>query len=306
MNTYRVSSFLLAGCVALMLATPTQAAIVTIVDDSWADAGRDDGADPLDTNWWTTTTSSAIEVSTGSLGLVSGSSGRGIRGTFPDVTIERGESIKATYTFTTPATVGDDRSTGLRVAFFDKLGRAGLEADLSASSSSPEPLYDGIPGYYADFDVNTGSENTFIRERNPLDTQGRLMATTSAYFSLGGGGDAYTILPNTEYVGVLELRRSGANDPTDAVDITASLSQGGTLLSTHTERNQFTLVTTFGMLGFHANSRTFGSENTPDTPDNGIDFSNIRIEVNRIPEPSTVILSLVGVGMLAARRRFVA
>src|SRR4051812_10682706 len=84
------------------MTTNTQAG--TIVDDSWADAGRNDGADPLDTNWWTSTTSSAIEVSAGSMGLVSGSSGRGIHGTYPLQTLSNvGDSLKATFTFTTPA-----------------------------------------------------------------------------------------------------------------------------------------------------------------------------------------------------------
>ena len=303
MDSTRFGIFSLALGVIFLGSSLLQAETIVIVDDSWADAGRDDGADPLDTNWWTTTNSSSIEVGQDFLGLVSGSSGRGIRATFPDVTIGRNESIKATYTFTTPDTVGDNRSTALRAALFDKLGRAGLEADLSASSSSPQPLYDGIPGYYSDFDLNTGEENTFIRERNPLDTQGRLMATTSAYFSLGGGGDSYTITPNTEYVGTLEVKRSGPNDPVDSLDITASLSQGGNLLSTNTESNAFTFVTTFGMLGFHANSRTFGDVNTPDTPDNGIDFSNVLIEVNRVPEPSSIALLATVMAGLAYRGR---
>ena len=299
----RVSILVCTVCAMVALSATSHAIVEVVFDDSWADGGRDNGADPTDADWWTSSNSSAIEVSTGSLGLVSGSSGRGIRATFPDVSIAPAESIKVTYTFTTPATVGDNRSTGLRAALFDKPS-AGLEADLSASSSSPEPLYDGVRGYYSDFDVNTGSENTFIRERNPLDTQGRLMATTSAYFSLGGGGDTYSILPNTEYVGTLEVERARPNSAVDSVDITATLSQGGNLLSTHTETNQFTLVTTFGQLGFHANSRTFGDSNSPDTPDNGIDFSNVRVEVHRVPEPSTAVLAVGGlIALLGLARR---
>lgn len=299
MSTMKLGTSLLA---MLVLSATSQATTEIVFDDSWADGGRDNGADPTDADWWTSTNSNAIEVSVGSLGLVSGSSGRGIRATFPDATIERGDSIKATYTFTTPDTVGDNRSTGLRAALFDKPS-SGLEADLEASSSNPEPLYDGVVGYWSDFDVNTGSENVFLRERNPLDNQGRIMSTTSAYFSLGGGGDSYSFLPNTEYVGTLEVSRSGPNEAIDSVDITATLSQGGALLSSHTETNQFTLVTTFGMLGFHVNSRTFGSVNTPGSPDNGIDFSNVVVEVHRIPEPTAAVLLAWGLAVSVDRRR---
>src|SRR5262249_32993740 len=69
-----------AAIVLGMLAFGSAAQAAVVVDDSWADAGRNNGADTLDTDWWTSTTSSAIEVSAGSLGLVSGTSGRGIHG----------------------------------------------------------------------------------------------------------------------------------------------------------------------------------------------------------------------------------
>ena len=55
------------------------------------------------------------------------------------------------------------------------------------------------------------------------------------------------------------------------------------------------------MLGFWANSNTFGSTNSDD-PDNGITFSNVTIERTAIPEPSSVALLLLG-GLLAFRRR---
>ena len=62
----------------------------------------------LDTDWWTSTTTTAIEVSAGSLGLVTGTSGRGIHGTFPAQTLNVGEALKVTFAFRTPATVGNN------------------------------------------------------------------------------------------------------------------------------------------------------------------------------------------------------
>jgi hypothetical protein len=33
------------------------------------------------------------------------------------------------------------------------------------------------------------------------------------------------------------------------------------------------------MLSFHVNSKTFGSSSTVDEPDNGVTFSNVKVEV---------------------------
>jgi hypothetical protein len=129
---------------AILMPTVAFAQVQVIVNDSWADGGRDNGADPLDAAWWTSSASSGIEVSVGSLGMVTGSSGRGIHGTFAPQTLGIGETLRATYTFTTPATVGTALSSPFRVALMD-LNNAGLEADLSASSTSPQPLYIGLP-----------------------------------------------------------------------------------------------------------------------------------------------------------------
>lgn len=140
-----------------------------VFDDSFADGTRDDGPDATDSNWWTTSNSSSIEVSTGRLGLVSGGSGRGIRSTFAPQQLSEGQTLKASFTFETPATIGADRGSAFRVALFDTLGRAALEGDLSASSKSPNANFDGLPGYLIAYDVNpadAGSANIEIRRHN--------------------------------------------------------------------------------------------------------------------------------------------
>jgi hypothetical protein len=275
---------------AILTPAMVYAQVQVIVNDSWADGGRNNGADPLDADWWTSSASSGIEVSVGSLGLVSGTSGRGIHGTFAPQTVLIGDTLRATYTFTTPATVGTALASPFRVALMD-FNNPGLAADLTASSSSPQPLYIGLPGYMADFDVNTGvTADTSIREHDLASTLGRLLGTTSEWISLGSGPDAgYTFAPNTEYVGVFAVTRTG----TDSMSIFSSLSQGGLLLASDTEADASGIANHFGMLAFWANSNTFGSSATPNTADNGIDFSNIKIEY--IPEPSAAMLLLGGI-----------
>ena len=292
---------LLPLCFAVILTPAMAFGQNIIVNDSWADGGRDNGADPLDAAWWTSSASSGIEVSTGSLGLVTGSSGRGIHGTFAPQTLGIWETLRVTYTFTTPATVGNSLSSPFRVGLMD-LNNPGLAADLTSSSSSPQPLYVGLPGYMADFDVNTGATaDTSFREHDLTSTLGRLLGTTSEWISLGSGPDAgYTFTPNTEYVGVFSVTRTGA----DSAQLFSSMSQSGSLMASYTFSDLSGIANHFGMVAFWANSSTFGSSPDPNTADNGIDFSNIKIE---IPEPSAAVLLLGGMlvlgGSLVRRSR---
>jgi hypothetical protein len=298
---------LLAAGAALTIAQTTSA--VVIVSDSWADGGRNDGADLLDSNWWTSASSAGIEVSVGSLGMVTGTSGRGIHTIFPTQTLANvGDKLVATYTFTTPATVTSTASTGaFRVGLFDTLGRAGLNADVSASSGSPNSLYGlfstntpGLPGYMLDMDVATGAEDLNFRQLDPAvnvgagTPTGRLMGTTTGFTSLSPSGPdgAYTFAPNTTYVGSMTITRSSATE----MQVAGSL---GT--ATHSVIDTFDSAD-FGMLAFWANSNIFGSSGTANTADNGIDFSNVTIEFIPVPEPSSFALFGLLVGAALKRR----
>ena len=107
MNSTRRTTFLLALSalvVASLLTASLQATV--IVDDSWADGTRtNDG--PLQAAWWSSnsTSGNSIEVYPNELGLISGTSGRGIHGTFAPQNLAVGDSIKVTYSFTTPASM---------------------------------------------------------------------------------------------------------------------------------------------------------------------------------------------------------
>lgn len=242
-----------------------------VFDDSFADGDRA-ATEATDTNWWTSATTAGIEAEVGSLGLVTGTSGRGIHTVFDTRTLsEVGDRITATYTFTTPATVGSSGSS-FRVGLFDTLDRA-LDEDVNASSSMPNPVYglagtaDGLPGFMMDMDVNTGaSADLNFREHNIGAASGRLLATTSGFTSLGSGQDAgYTFDPNTTYTGSISVELL---TPTQFA-ITGTI--GGTSHSVTAD----VISPNFGMLAFHANSNVFGSTNVAGEPDNGIDFSNI-------------------------------
>jgi hypothetical protein len=52
------------------------------------------------------------------------------------------------------------------------------------------------------------------------------------------------------------------------------MSQGTTLMDSHRQSDMSGIANHFGMFGIWANGGAFGSANTANTPDNGIDFSN--------------------------------
>jgi hypothetical protein len=270
-----------------------------IANDSWSSGTRT--SPPNDAGWWTSTGSTAIEVSVGDLGLVTGATaGRGIHGTFTPQTLGIGDTLTATFTFTTPTTVGTGKSSAFRIGLFDTTGKPGLAADLTASTGSPNHIYDGLPGYMMDYDVNTGTDNITFREHNTSLTTGQLLAQTADYNLLSQGGSVYSFAANTTYTGVMALTRTG----TDTLDLTGSLSQGATLLSTYTGTDASGIVNHIGMLAFQVGSATFGSSSTPGTPDDGIDFSNIKVEVTTaVPEPSVVALLGVAGSLVFARLR---
>lgn len=298
--------------IGVAIAAAPTAEATTIVNDSWADGGRDNGTDPLDSNWWTSSSSNGIEVSVGSLGMVTGASGRGIHTIFPTQTLANvGDKLVATYTFTTPATVRPSGTANFRVGLFDTLGRSGLNADVPASSSSPNELYGwgtlavppgpgtaGLPGYMMDMEPGTGSEDLNFREHDTgaeIPT-GRLIGTTTGFTNISPSGPdgAYTIVPNTTYTGSMSLTRVSATE----VEVAGSLGA-----ATHSVIDEFDSAG-YGMLAFWANASIFGESNVPGEDNNGIDFSNVKIEFFTIPEPSSLIMiSFVGTFGLGRRKR---
>lgn len=256
---------------------PHPATAGVIFDDSFTDGDRSGGADATGGIWWTTSAKSAIDVEPGKLGLVAGGSGRGIRTTFEPQTLSEGQTLKAAFTFTTPETVGFDRQDAFRVGFHDRLQRSELEADLVASSGTPNKIYNGLPGYMITFDVNREDptlNNVDIRRHIPIKTIGRLMGTYKGYDLLAEGGESFTFEAGTTYSGIVSIANTGTG-----LEIEAALSNEDGLMTEFSHFDEGSIVNNFGMLSFHVNSKTFGSSSTPGTPDNGIEFSNVMLEV---------------------------
>ena len=151
-----------------------------------------------------------------------------------------------------------------------------LEGDLSASSKNHNRTYDGLPGYMMDFDINledAAAANIEIR-KHKNDKQGRLMGTTKGYQHLGGGGEPYQFAAEQTNTGTMAVKKVS-----NGIEISGSLSQHGNVLSAFSLVDEGSEVNNFGMLAFHVNSKTFGFGNLVDAPDNGLDFSHVKLEV---------------------------
>ena len=156
-----------------------------------------------------------------------------------------------------------------------------------------------LPGYMFDHDVNNGP-TTDLNFREHIQTTatgtGRLMATTSNFDNISPSGpdEGYVFTADTTYNGMFQITRISATDfRLDGV-------RGGV---SYTNTDSFD-SDSFDMLGFHVNSNTFGSTSSKDVPDNGIDFSNIKIEF-LVPEPSSIALVLGAMTLMTGmiRRR---
>ncbi|MBX2849023.1 MAG: polysaccharide lyase family 7 protein [Acidiferrobacterales bacterium] len=243
-----------------------------VVNDVFATDGTDPAA--TDAAYFASSTSSAIEFNTDSIGLVSGSSSRQIHGLFETQTLAAtGDFLEATITFTTPMTVGAS-TEDLRIGLFDHLERTSeteLGQNTSYSSSSPNPVYEGLPGFYLELDVESADPATDldIRRSDPSFT-GRSISTSTGFSSIGNGPDVgYAFLPNTEYTVVLTVTRTALS----TLDITAEFA-GATYTATDLLPASFNI----GMLALNASSNAFGSSNVVGDPDNGIELNSVVIE----------------------------
>ena len=275
---------------------PGAGATTIVIDDSFADGDRTSTGN-LDADWWSSndTSGSNVEIASGALGLVTGTSGRGMHATFSPQTLEVGDSITVTYSFTTPATIGATSGTTFKIALMD-FNDPGLAADQASSSSSVNPLYVGQPGYLTAFDIHSaggGNKDTDFRKHDTTSALGRFLGTMGEWSSISSSADAgYAFTANTNYVGIYSITRTG----TDRVELFSSVSlAGGALLDSHTASDTSAIANNFGMLGFWVNSNTFGSSNVAGHPDNGLTFTNVLIESTAVTaeEPTVAFIPML-------------
>ena len=321
-----------------VIAAPLNGAV--IVDDVFAD-GSAAATGPLQADFFGSSSASAVESNAGSLGLVSGTSGRQAHAIFPTQTLATaGDYVQSTVFFTTPgfiasnataadltaasdaaAAAGDTgtftvgvpaSSDDLKIGIFDHLGRGlpggALLQDTSYSTNSPNANYNGIAGYHIELDVDpasTTNQDIDIRRSDSTNTSGRLLSTNTGTPSIGSGPDiGYVFAPNNQYSLFQEILLDAAG----GVVVTSTFTDvtSGTVIGTHSETDATPASLSFGLLAFGASSEAFGLSNDGGIPDNGIDITRFLLEseIAVIPEPSSLaLLGLMGCAGLIRRRR---
>ena len=254
-----------------------------------------DGTTTTDAFYYGSSNSSAVEVNANSIGLVTGSSGRQMHAIFDTQTLAFvGDMLKATVTFETPATVstgGDD----LRIGLFDHLERIAsdqLGQNTSYSTGSPNPLFNGLPGYRVELDVESADPATDldIRKSNPSDT-GRLIATNDEFTAFTSGPDiGYVFEPNSVYTVTFIFQATtgnGLNITTDFIDA------DGNNISSQTVSDATPFSYSFGMLAMGASTDAFGSTNINGVPDNGIDILKFGVELIESADQSEPVTATI-------------
>ena len=291
----------------------------TVIDNDFANGNPLSGAAPLESAFFTTSSGSGLAADNGTPGVLdfaSGTSGRAIHSLFPAQTLTNaGDTLTLSYSFTTPDTVGTGED--FRVGLFNTGGAAGFDTDISASSGTPNPILNGLPGVSGEFDINTADADLALRTHNinNIDigadgtnigepggdsddfTTGRLLTTTDGFdFRSSGPNNGFQILANTSYTGVLAIELGANGD----IITTQSLTDGN-LLSESFISDPIAVAddvaagdvgfntTTFDFLGFSVTSGAFGSVNGVDDPDNldgdgniisldnGLSFNNVSV-----------------------------
>jgi len=274
----------LAYASAFLTAFSTSSYATKVVDDNFSI----DGTLTTDAGYFGSSSSSAIEINSNSIGLVTGPSGRQLHSLFETQTLANpGDSLRAIITFTTPATVAAGNED-IRIGLFDHLERNTpdqLGQNTNYSTSSPNPLYSGLPGFYLELDIESALPTTDldIRRSDP-STTGRLLATGTGFTAFGSGPDlGYVIEANTQYTVVFTVTRTAS----DALDIRADFGD-----NTHTSTDVAPASFSFGMLAMGASTEAFGSTNAAGIDpniinDNGVDIDSFSVEF--IPSDSTII-----------------
>ena len=325
--------FLHTSLIALACSFCSVATAQVIIDNDFVNGNPLSGATGLESPFYTTSSGSGLASNNGTAGVLdfaSGSSGRSIHTLFtPQTLTNTGDTLTLAYTFTTPATVGTNED--FRVGLFNTGGAAGFDADISASSGSPNPILNGLAGVSGEFDINTSDADFALRAHNinnieigadgpnPDDpATGRLLTTTDGFeFLESGPNNGFAIDANTQYTGSFSLELDANGDIittqtlvggiVNELFVSDPLAVNDDLIAGEVGVNTLT----FDFVGFSVTSDAFGSVSTVDNQDtgeifdNGLSFNNVSVTFTAaVPEPSSATLLLVGlVGFCSRRRR---
>jgi hypothetical protein len=308
----------------LSFATAARAAV--LLNDSWTDGSRAESNLPTESAVWvgvSTSDGGSFTTAPGALKNVMGTSSRKnwtyftSNGTAPDgnqphnaVThLNVGDVLKTSLTFTLPsgataASTGKDFRFGV---FFDPTD-ARVQSDVNSDGGGGTNPWTDATGYAVQFPLNSSATNSSpfqIQKRTTSNSS--LLGSNSAYTLAPTGGSLYSNAGNTSYTASLSFNVVSATQ----LDVTATLAQGSTVLATQTVSD---LGTSFGgtaigaglLPGSQSIYRDFDHlffRMASNTETAEIDFTNFKVELTSVPEPSAMLLTALMGGGLVSRRR---
>jgi hypothetical protein len=319
------ASFLLGAVAPMLAASLCQAGV--LLNDSWTDVDRTNTALPNNSATYvgvSTSDGGSLTVIPGALQNVMGTSSRKNWTYFtsdlsnPDgnqphnaVThLNAGDTLKTSLTFTLPngatsASTSKDFRFGV---FFDPTDPR-VQTDVNSDGGGSTSPWADATGYALQMPLNgtaTNSSPFQIVKRTASNTS--LLGASGAFTNAPTGGSVYANAANTSYTVSLALNMVSASQ----LDVTATLSQGSTVLATQTVSD---LGVTFGGAAVAAGGLP-GSQSiyrdfdhlffrmSSNTEASEIDFTNWRVELTSVPEPASLsVLSFGGIALLVRRRR---
>ncbi len=225
-------------------------------------------------------------------------------------TLGVGDTLTASTTF---FMTGLTATTGknFRVGLFVDPTDARVESDTNSDSGGSTNPWTDATGYAVQFPLSSASgNNPLLLEKRTVSGQTSLLGSAAAYTAAGSGGAAYAMANDTNYTLQISLAEVSAAE----MDMTVSLMQGATVLSTVTKQD---LGATFGGTAVAAGGLT-GSQsiynqfdqlffrNSDATQATTLDFTNNSVVLTPaavVPEPTSAALLAIPLCGIAARRR---
>jgi hypothetical protein len=222
-----------------------------------------------------------------------------------------GETLTASMTFSIPDTIAGSVSTpsrDLHIGLFWDPGNARVESDVNSDGGGNTNPWTDALGYAVTIPINstkTTSTNELQLEKRTISNSS-LLGSAGAYTAASAAGSVFAWQENTAYTVQMSMKMVSTSE----MDVTASILNGATVLSTVTDDDLGTsfggvstsggtltgsnaIYTNFDQMFFRMNSDAEAGE---------FDFSNFSVALTPVPEPASIGGIAIGLGLTMLRK----